>query len=97
MERVRALHDLIDGGLDAESALVMIGTERQPIAKSSRPYHTRTRQPGGATRARREVQKTAALPVAAKTGDVATSAKPAASTTVIPRPARPATPRRCKR
>jgi regulator of protease activity HflC (stomatin/prohibitin superfamily) len=42
MERARALLVLIDGGLDAESALVMIGTERQPVAKSSLRYHLRT-------------------------------------------------------
>jgi regulator of protease activity HflC (stomatin/prohibitin superfamily) len=64
-ERARAWRDLIDGGLDAESALVMIGTERQPVAKSSRPYHTRTRQPGQATRARRAMQKIAVATVAA--------------------------------
>jgi regulator of protease activity HflC (stomatin/prohibitin superfamily) len=96
MERARALRDLIDGGLDAESALVMIGTERQPVAKSSRPYHTRTRRPGQATRARREMEKTAVPPVAAKTGDTARSAKPTATTTATPTPTRPAAPRRRK-
>jgi hypothetical protein len=96
MERARVLRDLIDGGLDAESALVMIGTERQPVAKSSRPYHTRTRQPGQSTRARREMPKTAVPAVAAKTGDAATSAKPTATTTATPTPTRPAAPRRHK-
>ena len=96
MERARALRDLIDGGLDAESALVMIGTERQLVAKSSRPYHSWRRQPRQATRARRVMQKTAARPVAAKTGDAATSAKPTATTTATPTPARPAAPRRRK-
>jgi SPFH domain / Band 7 family len=96
MERARALRDLIDGGLDAESALVMIGTERQPVAKSSRPYHTRTRRPGQATRARRGMQKTAVPPVAAKTGDAATSADPTATTTATPTRTRPAAPRRRK-
>jgi regulator of protease activity HflC (stomatin/prohibitin superfamily) len=51
VERSRALHALIDGGLDAESALVMIGTERRPVAKSSRRYHRRTRQPCRTARA----------------------------------------------
>lgn len=74
MERARALSDLIEGGLDAESALVMIGTERQPVAKSSRRYHTLTRRPGQATRAHREMRKTAVPPVAAKTGDAGKSA-----------------------
>ena len=64
-ERGRALRDLIDAGLDAESALVMIGTERRPVAKSSRTYHTRARPRGQATRACREMQKTAVAPVAA--------------------------------
>jgi hypothetical protein len=96
MERARALRDLIGGGLDAESALVMIGTERQLVAKSSRPYHSRTRQPGQATRERRVMQKTAVPPVAAKTGDAATSAKPTATTTATPTPTRPAAPRRRK-
>jgi regulator of protease activity HflC (stomatin/prohibitin superfamily) len=97
MERARALRDLIDGGLDAESALVMIGTERQLIAKSSRPYHSRIRRPGQATRARREMQKTAVPAVAANTGDAATSAKPTATMTATPTPTRPAAPRRRKR
>lgn len=38
-ERARALHLLIEGGLDAESALVLIGAERRPQAKSSQRYH----------------------------------------------------------
>ena len=44
LERAEALRMLIDGGLDAGSALVMIGTERQPVAKSSLRYHLRTRR-----------------------------------------------------
>jgi regulator of protease activity HflC (stomatin/prohibitin superfamily) len=96
MERARALRDLIDGGLDAESALVMIGTERQPVAKSSRSYHTPTRRRSQATRAHREMQNTAVPPVAAKTGDAATSAEPTATTTTTPTPTGPAAPRRRK-
>ena len=64
-ERARALRDLIEGGLDPETALVMIGTERQPVAKSSRTYHIRTRPRGQATRVRRERQKTEVAAVAA--------------------------------
>jgi regulator of protease activity HflC (stomatin/prohibitin superfamily) len=93
-ERARALRDLIDGGLDAESALIMIGTERKLVAKSSRPYHTRTRQAGQATRTRPVMQKTEVPPVAAKTGDAATSAKPTATTTTTPTPTRPVAPNR---
>jgi regulator of protease activity HflC (stomatin/prohibitin superfamily) len=94
MERARAFRDLIDGGLDAETALVMIGTERQPVAKSSRPYHARTRRVGQASRARREMQKTTVPHVAAKTGDAARSAKPTATTPATPTSSRPAAPRR---
>jgi regulator of protease activity HflC (stomatin/prohibitin superfamily) len=94
MERARALRDLIDVGLAAESALVMIGTERHPVAKSSRAYHTRTRRPGQATRAHRETQNTAIAPVAAATGDAATSAKPTATATATPTPTGPAAPKR---
>jgi regulator of protease activity HflC (stomatin/prohibitin superfamily) len=39
MERGRMLRMLIEGGLDAESALVMIGSDRLPVGKSSRRYH----------------------------------------------------------
>jgi regulator of protease activity HflC (stomatin/prohibitin superfamily) len=45
-ERARALRSLIDGGLDVESALVMIGTERRPVAKSSRRYQVRSHRRG---------------------------------------------------
>ncbi|SIO66105.1 SPFH domain / Band 7 family protein [Singulisphaera sp. GP187] len=43
-ERARMLQTLIDGGLDIESALVMIGTEHPPMAKTSRRYHVRSRR-----------------------------------------------------
>jgi regulator of protease activity HflC (stomatin/prohibitin superfamily) len=59
MERARAMLVLIGGGVDAESALVMVGTERQPVAKSSLRYHLLTRQPGQATGARWPKKKTA--------------------------------------
>ncbi|WP_406697068.1 SPFH domain-containing protein [Singulisphaera sp. Ch08] len=44
VERARMLRGLIDGGLDVDSALVMIGTERPPTAKSSHRYHARSRR-----------------------------------------------------
>jgi hypothetical protein len=44
LERAGAMRMLIKGGLDAGSALVMIGTEHHPVAKSSLPYHLRTRR-----------------------------------------------------
>jgi regulator of protease activity HflC (stomatin/prohibitin superfamily) len=45
-ERAEALRRMLEAGLDAEAALVLIGTERKPAAKSSRRYHRRTRQTG---------------------------------------------------
>lgn len=44
-ERALGLRALIAGGLDGESALVMLGSERQPVSKSSRRYHRSKRQP----------------------------------------------------
>ena len=44
MERARSLRLLIDSGLDPESALVMIGSDRHLVAKTSRRYHPGTRQ-----------------------------------------------------
>jgi regulator of protease activity HflC (stomatin/prohibitin superfamily) len=46
MERGRALQMLIEGGLDAQSALIMIGSLRQPVGKSSGRYHRRMLQDG---------------------------------------------------
>jgi regulator of protease activity HflC (stomatin/prohibitin superfamily) len=45
-ERGRALQELIDADLDAESALALLGSERTLAAKSSRRYHLRTRRSG---------------------------------------------------
>jgi hypothetical protein len=39
IERARALRQMIDSGLDPESAQVMIGSERRPVAKTSLRYH----------------------------------------------------------
>jgi regulator of protease activity HflC (stomatin/prohibitin superfamily) len=44
LERADAMRMLMEGGLDTGSALVMIGAERQPAAKSSLRYHRRTRR-----------------------------------------------------
>jgi regulator of protease activity HflC (stomatin/prohibitin superfamily) len=85
MERAQGLRMLIDQGLDAESALIMIGTERQPVAKSSRRYHTRTRQPGRTTGSRRAKKRALAPPAALKSAEPATPAKPARKTTHTPR------------
>jgi regulator of protease activity HflC (stomatin/prohibitin superfamily) len=79
MERARALRGLIAGGLDAESALVLIGTERQPVAKTSRRYHHRpgAQRPGRATVARRtRAAEAPARAEAARTPEVASSREP---------------------
>jgi hypothetical protein len=44
LERALAMRMLMEGGLDPGSALVMIGAERLPAAKSSLRYHLRTRR-----------------------------------------------------
>jgi hypothetical protein len=44
LERADTMRMLIEGGLDTGSALVMIGTEHHPAAKSSLRYHLRTRR-----------------------------------------------------
>jgi hypothetical protein len=81
MERARALRMLINGGLDPESALVMIGSERRPVARSSRRYHLATRQPGRTTGVRWRKRKTPASPAVLKPADGATPATPPAPTT----------------
>jgi regulator of protease activity HflC (stomatin/prohibitin superfamily) len=72
MERARALQLLIAGGLDPEFALVMIGSERRPVAKSSRRYHLRPRQAGWTTNARRRKKITPKSPEVAKTTEKGT-------------------------
>jgi hypothetical protein len=79
VERSRALRALIDGGLDAESALVMIGTERRLVAKSSRRYHLRTRQPGRTARASWRKKKTHAASVVASSEEAAAPAERAST------------------
>jgi SPFH domain / Band 7 family len=86
-ERSRALRVLIDGGLDVESALVMIGAERRPVAKSSLRYHPRTRQPGRTARAgwRKKKTTTAPAPTPAHSGEAAAPVeKPAKSRSTSP-------------
>jgi hypothetical protein len=75
-ERARALRLLIEGGLDAESALVLLGTERHPVAKTSRRYHLRTRQPGRTTGASRRRKQALASPAVAKSGEATPPIRP---------------------
>jgi hypothetical protein len=96
MERARALGVLIDGGCDSESALVMIGTERQPVAETSRRYHLRTRQRGQTTGASRRKKKAATQPTVAKPEKTPMPAKPASPTTPTPTATSRATRKRPK-
>jgi SPFH domain / Band 7 family len=79
LERARALYALIEGGLDPESALVMIGSFRRPMAKTSRRYHLAIRQPGRATGPRCRRKKVAASRTVTKAGEAAAPARPLAT------------------
>jgi SPFH domain / Band 7 family len=57
MERAGAFRALVAGGLDPETALNLLGSERRPTARSSRRYHLATRQPGRTTSVRRRKKK----------------------------------------
>jgi len=58
LERALAMRMLIAEGLDAGSALVMIGADHQPVAKSSLRYHLQTRRAlGRGTRLRARAGK----------------------------------------
>jgi hypothetical protein len=59
MERSRALRALLGGALAPESALVLIGSERHPVGKTTRRYHRAHKRTGRATGARSRRRKTA--------------------------------------
>jgi hypothetical protein len=84
MEGARALRLMIDSGLDPESALVMIGSERHPVAKTSRRYHPGTRRPGRTTDTPRKKQKSRVSAVVAKPAVASTPTRPTAATTSSP-------------
>jgi len=84
MERARALRLMIDSGLGPESALVMTGAERHPVAKTSRRYHPGTRRPGRTTGTLRKKQKSRSSAVVAKPATGSTPTLPAAATTSSP-------------
>jgi regulator of protease activity HflC (stomatin/prohibitin superfamily) len=67
-ERARALYVLMDGGLDEESALVLIGTESKLAAKSSWRYHLRARQSGQPAGSGWRTKKSPAAPGVAESG-----------------------------
>ena len=69
-----------DGGLAPESALVLIGSERHPAAKSSRRYHAGIRQHGRATRVRGRTRKAPRELGAAKPAEVPEPARTSAPT-----------------
>jgi hypothetical protein len=79
MERARALCLMIDSGLDPESALVMIGSERHPVAKTSRRYHAETRRPGRTTGTLRKKQKARSSAVVVKPAEASKPARPTAT------------------
>jgi hypothetical protein len=60
-ERARTLRRLIDSGLEPDSALVMIGSDHHPVAKTSRRYHPRARRTSGTSSASRKSRKGASL------------------------------------
>jgi len=84
MERARALRLMIDSGLDPESALVMIGSERHLVAKTTRRYHPETRRHGRATRTLRKKQEPRVSALVAQPGEASTSARPAAAAIATP-------------
>jgi hypothetical protein len=77
MERAMALRLMIDSGLDPESALVMIGSERHPVAKTAGRYHPGTRRPGRATRTLGRKQQPRMSAVVAQPREASSSARPA--------------------
>ncbi len=79
-ERARALRRMIDSGLDPEFALVMIGSERHLVAKTSRRYHARTRRPGRTSGTRGKTQKSRVSAVVAQPAAAATPDRPAEAT-----------------
>ncbi len=84
MERARALRLMIDSGLDPEAALVMIGSERHPVAKTSRRYHPGTRRPGRRSGTLGKKQKSPVSAVVAQPAEASTPARPAAATIASP-------------
>jgi hypothetical protein len=71
-ERARALYAFIDRELDPEFALVMIGSVRRPMAKTSRRYHHAIRRTGRTTGSRWQVKKAVASRAVAKTDKLST-------------------------
>ncbi len=84
MERARTLRLMIDSGLDPDAALVMIGSERHLVAKTSQRYHPGTRRPGWTTGWRLKNQRSRASAVAAQPAKTAAPARPAAATSSSP-------------
>jgi hypothetical protein len=84
MERARALRLMIDSGLDPEFALVMIGSERHPVAKTSRRYHPGTRRPDRTTGTQRKKQQSRTSAVVAKPAEASMPARSTAATISSP-------------
>jgi hypothetical protein len=77
MERASALRRLRGAGLAPESALVLIGSERHPVAKTTRRYHRATRRAGRVTPSRPKAHR---APAAAVTAKPTEAASPSATT-----------------
>jgi SPFH domain / Band 7 family len=84
MERARALRQMIDSGLGPESALVMIGSERHPVAKTSRRYHPGTSRHGRTTGTHKKTRKARAPAVSKTPTKGARPVGPTATTTSSP-------------
>ncbi len=79
-ERARALRLMIDSGLDADAALVMIGAERHAVAKTSRRYHPGTRRAGRTDGTLGKTQKSRVSALVAQPAAASPPARPAAAT-----------------
>jgi hypothetical protein len=78
-ERATAMYALIEGGLDPEFALVMIGSPHRPMAKTSRRYHIAVRKPGHTTGPRCRRKKVAGSRTVTKAGEAPTPVRPPAT------------------
>jgi hypothetical protein len=81
MERARALRIFIQAGLDPGSALIMIGPERRPVARSSRRYHLARRRPGRTSGLRGRPKAPASSPPVVKSTEGAATGTSAAINT----------------
>lgn len=84
IERARALRQMIDSGLEPASALVLVGSERHPVAKTSLRYHPGKRGTGKTKGTTRKQQRSRLSALVSKVATDSTLARPAAATTSSP-------------